>query len=424
MRGASCKSSQIAPYIYTNRYAFHRMKARGVIQHLETEKDELERALVRARSTARSLKEKNVLLQAREEGRREGFEEGLRQGRVQHGIVDLTLLPGGGVDVGNGKAIESGSASNRKLEAEIEEEQSLRKIAEKETLRTKMQLKQVERELDTERQRNKELEALQRKLQAEMEEKWMGMEKEWRSKVDEEIRQRDKEVKERRRLARELERERQHDAKRREEEEMVRRREADARIREEEERRRRQEREDAEEDNHRRMLERQIRELRDEKERLEREKIKEAKEREEQEAKNIAAAVAAATTAAVEATNASKPPTITSPEYQRIPYIAMPPPPTSPVTRTTSSGSKKRSRRISSASGSSTGSGPLEMLQTPAANERLPVIQEMSPNHGYDDSYDDGVPTIRVEDENGEEEIAPTPTRVPIQLAWGAPVSC
>ena len=42
----------------------------------------MDRALVRARTSARQMKEQNVVLQAREEGRRQGFEEDLKQDRI------------------------------------------------------------------------------------------------------------------------------------------------------------------------------------------------------------------------------------------------------------------------------------------------------------------------------------------------------
>jgi hypothetical protein len=57
-------------------------RAKEVVHAVENERDEAERAAVKARKVARELKERTVVQLAREEGRRAGFEEGIRQGRL------------------------------------------------------------------------------------------------------------------------------------------------------------------------------------------------------------------------------------------------------------------------------------------------------------------------------------------------------
>lgn len=57
-------------------------RAKEVVNAVENERDEAERAAVKARKVARELKERTVVQLAREEGRRAGFEEGIRQGRL------------------------------------------------------------------------------------------------------------------------------------------------------------------------------------------------------------------------------------------------------------------------------------------------------------------------------------------------------
>ena len=62
-------------YLYSQR-------AKEVVHAVENERDDAERAAVKARKVARELKERTVVQLAREEGRRAGFEEGIRQGRL------------------------------------------------------------------------------------------------------------------------------------------------------------------------------------------------------------------------------------------------------------------------------------------------------------------------------------------------------
>lgn len=57
-------------------------KAQELIDHIEAERQEAEAAAARARSTARKLKEQNVIIRAREEGRLLGYQEGLANGRM------------------------------------------------------------------------------------------------------------------------------------------------------------------------------------------------------------------------------------------------------------------------------------------------------------------------------------------------------
>jgi hypothetical protein len=56
-------------------------KAQELIDQIEAERQDAEAAAARARSTARKLKEQNLIIMAREEGRQVGYEEGLATGR-------------------------------------------------------------------------------------------------------------------------------------------------------------------------------------------------------------------------------------------------------------------------------------------------------------------------------------------------------
>lgn len=56
-------------------------KAQDLIGQIEAERQDAEAAAARARSTARKLKEQNLIIMAREEGRQLGYEEGLATGR-------------------------------------------------------------------------------------------------------------------------------------------------------------------------------------------------------------------------------------------------------------------------------------------------------------------------------------------------------
>jgi len=56
-------------------------KAQELIDQVEAERQDAEAAAARARSTARKLKEQNLIMMAREEGRSLGYQEGLATGR-------------------------------------------------------------------------------------------------------------------------------------------------------------------------------------------------------------------------------------------------------------------------------------------------------------------------------------------------------
>ena len=56
-------------------------KAQEMIDQIESERQDAEAAAARARSTARKLKEQNLIIMAREEGRQLGYQEGLATGR-------------------------------------------------------------------------------------------------------------------------------------------------------------------------------------------------------------------------------------------------------------------------------------------------------------------------------------------------------
>ena len=56
-------------------------KAQEFIDQIEAERHDAEAAAARARSTARKLKEQNLIIMAREEGRQVGYQEGLVTGR-------------------------------------------------------------------------------------------------------------------------------------------------------------------------------------------------------------------------------------------------------------------------------------------------------------------------------------------------------
>ena len=69
-----------------------------LLKDIETQRDNAEAAAARARSTARRLKEQQLMMQAREEGRKEGYQEGLRRGYQQargSGVDELDIPPAG-----------------------------------------------------------------------------------------------------------------------------------------------------------------------------------------------------------------------------------------------------------------------------------------------------------------------------------------
>ena len=71
-----------------------------MLKDIEAQRDSAEAAAARARSTARKLKEEQLMMKAREEGRKEGYQEGLRRGYQQaRGVgpdpVQLDVPPAG-----------------------------------------------------------------------------------------------------------------------------------------------------------------------------------------------------------------------------------------------------------------------------------------------------------------------------------------
>ncbi|KAL1742886.1 hypothetical protein HDZ31DRAFT_42206 [Schizophyllum fasciatum] len=57
-------------------------RAQSVVQMMQTQRDEAERAAARARTVARRLKEEQIVLRAREQGREEGYAEGVERARM------------------------------------------------------------------------------------------------------------------------------------------------------------------------------------------------------------------------------------------------------------------------------------------------------------------------------------------------------
>ncbi|CAL1710226.1 unnamed protein product [Somion occarium] len=58
------------------------LRAQDIVDQLEQEKQDAEARAARARTTARKLREDNIIVRAREEGRREGYEEGYYRGKT------------------------------------------------------------------------------------------------------------------------------------------------------------------------------------------------------------------------------------------------------------------------------------------------------------------------------------------------------
>jgi hypothetical protein len=106
------------------------------------------------------MKEKAILMQAREQGRQEGFEEGLKQGRfLGEGSTGETSGSGG---TRSRRSREPNHSSRRAnpvtadvgpSQASLEAEAAIRAISERENERVRLQLKDVERELDMETQK-------------------------------------------------------------------------------------------------------------------------------------------------------------------------------------------------------------------------------------------------------------------------------
>ncbi|KIM40596.1 hypothetical protein M413DRAFT_164521 [Hebeloma cylindrosporum] len=132
-------------------------RARDTVRTVEDERDDADRALVRARSSARQMKEQNVVLQAREEGRRQGFEEGHNQGRMAF-AAEVSANPEPVEE--EPKRSPTESRTRRKSTPPPDSSRAQLEAAEaafaRETIRIKMQLHELEKDLDRERQKNKE----------------------------------------------------------------------------------------------------------------------------------------------------------------------------------------------------------------------------------------------------------------------------
>lgn len=59
------------------------LRGQEILKDIEAQRDDAEAAAARARTTARKLKEQQLMMRAREEGRKAGYEEGLRRGLAQ-----------------------------------------------------------------------------------------------------------------------------------------------------------------------------------------------------------------------------------------------------------------------------------------------------------------------------------------------------
>ncbi|KAI0722329.1 hypothetical protein C8T65DRAFT_565060 [Cerioporus squamosus] len=80
------------------------LRGSDLLKDIEAQRDSAEASAARARSTARRLKEQQLMMQAREEGRREGYQEGLRRGYQQaggSGVDDFSVPPAGVAPLGS-----------------------------------------------------------------------------------------------------------------------------------------------------------------------------------------------------------------------------------------------------------------------------------------------------------------------------------
>ena len=105
----------------------------------------------------REMKEKAILIQAREQGRQEGFEEGLKKGRLLGEISTGETLGERSTDRSSWRNTDSVTTDVSPSQASLEAEAAIRSIAERNE-RVRLQLKAVERELDMEREKVKDLE--------------------------------------------------------------------------------------------------------------------------------------------------------------------------------------------------------------------------------------------------------------------------
>lgn len=74
------------------------LRGQELLKALEAQRDDAETHAAKARSTARRLKEENLMMRAREEGRRAGYAEGLRRGLEQARMHGLRSDTDGGTD--------------------------------------------------------------------------------------------------------------------------------------------------------------------------------------------------------------------------------------------------------------------------------------------------------------------------------------
>jgi hypothetical protein len=177
------------------------------------------------------MKEKAILIQAREQGRQEGFEEGLKQGRL---LGEGATGEASGTRSRRSREQSTNHSSRRNpnpvtadvgpSQASLEAEAAIRSIAERENERVRLQLKDVERELDMERQKVKDVEREKRLLEKTTREE--------REKRDE--REREKERARDRERAKERERDKEREAGQRDKERDMRealKKQVDERVR-------------------------------------------------------------------------------------------------------------------------------------------------------------------------------------------------
>lgn len=74
------------------------LRGQELLKALEAQRDDAETHAAKARSTARRLKEENLMMRARDEGRRAGYAEGLRRGLEQARMQRLRSDTDGGTD--------------------------------------------------------------------------------------------------------------------------------------------------------------------------------------------------------------------------------------------------------------------------------------------------------------------------------------
>ena len=73
-------------------------RGQRILEDMEAQRDDAEAAAARARTTARKLREQQLVLKAREEGRKAGYQEGLRRGTEQARIERARLVGNNAID--------------------------------------------------------------------------------------------------------------------------------------------------------------------------------------------------------------------------------------------------------------------------------------------------------------------------------------